>query len=355
MLTPLLFFFQNSSASSSSELDEGGCKELTLVVGNCRHAGGMNLAVGKIIGQAEGDFTHEKSFLGSDVLSVDICPLSGKERGKYPHAQVDFAKGNPLLIMEKIGGRTPGRIFFEWFPSCNTGDGVKATALLMPALVNASKIVGSGGEIIIDHCPYAFSLPTDSSKALEALLEHNKTFHARVSKTFKTYETSEKFKNLAKRPGIVSALLQREDPFTIHISQGEHEELRSYLMFIYHKLLEDGRNSSDSFDDSQCNFIKGKTEKIDQLLTQFAKDLDEEFYNLAALISNGMRYAYSNINEEQQGHWHLFEQKWYMLTRDSQIKSKLGDIGFSDVEINYFPINPYNQRKYAWLIMAKKK
>lgn len=343
LLTVFSYFsFQNAFASKLISVDEVEKKTetLTLVVGNCRHPGGLKPAVGEIVEQEKGDFTHESSF-GSNVLSVDICPLRGSLK-TYPHLTIDFAGTSSDTILSRLGDVKPNRIFFEWFPSCVTGTlDQNATPLLLPALTNAFQIMAGDGELIIDHFPYAFSLMTDPLGALKKLSDCNKILSERVSRTLMKH-------GFSKREGVVSALLQKNDPFTLHICQGEHEELRSCLMFRI-------KNAGSTFDDSKCKFIKGKTAIINGLISQFSESLPMDETELMIRISNGILYSYQGTKEDEQGYWDLFEQHYYMKTRTSLITSKMQEIGFSDVQINYHEVNPYNKRKHAWLITARKK
>jgi len=333
---------QYASTSNQMVLDESEkrTEALTLIVGNCRHPGGVKPAVAKIVEQEQADFSHESSF-SSKVLSVDICPLM--ESLTYPHLTIDFAGASSDTILSRLEGIQPNRIFFEWFPSCISGTpGQNASPLLLPALNNAFQIIARDGELIIDHFPYAFSLPSASSAALEKLSVNNTELFPRVSLTIEKH-------GLSEREGVVSALLQKHDPFTLHICRGEHEELRNYLIFRIKN------NKETTFEDSKCKFIKNKTKIIDGLVAQFAENLSMPQTELMIRISNGMLYSYQSTKEDKQGHWDLFEQHYYMKTRSSLITSKLQEIGFSDIEIKYYPVNPYNKRKHAWLITAKKK
>lgn len=43
-----------------------------------------------------------------------------------------------------------------------------------------------------------------------------------------------------------------------------------------------------------------------------------------------------------------------MYSRDQGKIAGLKNIGFVDVAITYHPVNPYNKRRYAWIIKARK-
>lgn len=313
--------------------------QLTLVVGNCRRAGGVKESNAKIVEQDKADFTHSKSFEGR-VISVDICPL--QPHLNYPHLVIDFANTSPDAILSKLNEVRPSRILFEWFPSCVThNDGHNITPLLLLALKNAFEILAPGGELFIDHFPYTLSLPTESPEAFKALGQKIKPNNEHIRQAIDISKL--------KEPGIISRCLQLADPFTLHICREERLELRNYLMFRI-------KNNDAAFDDSECLFIKGRDQDINQLATCFASALSMDKTELMIRISNGMLYAYQDVKEEEQGYWDLFEQQYYMRTRGPLILEALFKIGFmvGDNAIQYHTKNPYNGRRHAWIISAKK-
>ena len=315
---------------------------LTLVVGNCRRPGGVKESSAILVEQDKADFTHSKSFIGR-VVSVDICSLQ-PHLDKYPHLTIDFAHTSSHEILQKLDNIHPIRVFFEWFPSCVTQTPKKNIApLLLPALKNAFEILSPGGELIIDHNPYVLSLPDSSKEAFKSLLgEKLQVDPLHLRKAVSSHERLEE-------PGILSHFLQTADPFTLHICREERVEIRNYLIFRI-------KNNDAAYDDAQCQFIKGKDQKINLLISRFSSALDMDKVELMIRISNGMLYSYQAIKEEEQGYWDLFEQHYYMKTRGPLILKELRNIGFSagSEAIQYYEVNPHNKRKHAWLISAKK-
>ena len=313
---------------------------LNLVVGNCRRPGGLKESYARLVEQDRADFTHTQSFEGQ-VISVDICPLQ-PHLIRYPHVTIDFANATPHDILSKLK-KHPSVVFLEWFPSCVTETpGQNITPLILPALKNAFAILSPGGKLIIDHSPYTISLPDSSTDAFKSLKEKVKANNLHVRKAMPSPER-------LSDVGIVSQSLQIADPFTIHICRQEKNELRNYLIFRI-------KESSKPFDDTKCLFIKGKCQTISELITVFSSALGMEMNELMSRISNGILYSAKGIHEEEQGYSDLFEQQYYMKTRAPLIVAALQDIGFvvKDNAIQYHEINPYNRRKLAWLISARK-
>jgi hypothetical protein len=277
------------------------------------------------------------------VVSVDVAPLSTGIR--YPHLAIDFVRTPSSEILSRLNQLQPMCIFFEWFPSCLTGSKRNnLTPLLLPALENAYKLLSPGGELIIDHLPYVSCLPDKSAEAIKGLEEvgASTTLIQQVNDTLKLHKISEK-------PGVVSRLLQKADPFTLHINRGEHDEIRSCLIFHY-------KNNDTPFDDSKCQFIKGKDQVIYQICAQFSTMFDIPKLDMVALINNGFVSSYKRRNDETEAYWDLFEQHYYMATRADPIKKALVGMGFilGDNPIQYHPVNPRNNRKHAMIITAKK-
>jgi hypothetical protein len=323
--------------------------ELTLGVGNVRAGGGANKSVNELVGQEKGDFTHAHSFTGR-VVSVDICPQ--RSQIQFDHLQLDFVNTSSPALLNRLSSVRPGRVFFEWFPSCVVGQPRNnITPLLLRALRNAFEILSPGGEVLIDHMPYVLSLPTVYSFAYKTIIEAkgmNET-HVRNAIAVLDFQKPGVVERL-KEPGVMSRLLQEADPFTLHICREEHEQIREYLKFRY-------KNPSAPYDDSKSLFIQGRIQIIDEIIS-LIPDLDlYGVTNMVALVNNEQGYYFANQDDKPQGHWHLFEWGYYMKTRRSLIFKALRDIGFvvgEDTAIRFYPINPYNQRRYAWIISAKK-
>jgi hypothetical protein len=262
----------------------------------------------------------------------------------HPHITIDFTHQPSQEFIQKLGDIQPIRVFFEWFPSCLTQTpGKNITPLLLPALKNAFEILSPGGELIIDHNPYTLSLPNNSQEALKALSgEKVQVNREHLREAISSHER-------LKEPGIISHFLQTADPFTLHICREERQEIRNCLMFRV-------KNDDAPYDDTQCQFIKGKDQDINLLISRFSSALGMNKIELMVRISNGMLYSSQGAKEEEQGHWDLFEQHYYMKTRGSLILQALRNIGFSaeNDAIQYHEANPYNKRKHAWLISARK-
>ena len=73
-------------------------------------------------------------------------------------------------------------------------------------------------------------------------------------------------------------------------------------------------------------------------------------------MTGSVLYSFKNIKEEEQGYWDLFEQYYHVKTRGALMLEALRGIGFSVEEdaIQFHPVNPYNNRRHACIIKAKK-
>ena len=332
------------AALSVFSLTEGSLamedSSLTLAIGNCRQPGQGKKAVLELVEQDEADFTHKKSFPGS-VVSVDLVPLKQSLARRYQHLTLDFIHTPSNNILSQLNDIRPTCIFFEWFPSYISGvPQQNLTPLLLPALKNAFEILAPGGKIIIDHMAHTVSLPSDFSSALKKLREIQ----------VNTKYLSEALNPLdsINEPGFVTGRLQKADPFSYYSAREEDEEIRNCLMFRI-------KNNDQPFDDTNCKFITDKiiNDIISQMMSSFKTKSKIE---LMTEISNGMLYSYREVQEERQGYWDLFEQHYYMKTREPLILRSLQEIGFiveSD-SIQYHHENPYNHRKFAHLITVKK-
>lgn len=197
--------------------------------------------------------------------------------------------------------------------------------------------------MIIDHSAYVLYLPNSFSDAFKTLLgEKVQVDQGHLRKATTSHER-------LSECGILSHYLQIADPFTFHLCLQEKTELRDYLMFRV-------KNGKTPYNDASCQFIKGKCEDISRLVSGLASDLPMEMDELMIRISNGILYANKGIKEDEQGHWDLFEQHYYMKTRGPLILEALQRIGFvlENDPIQYHKINPYNRRKHAWIISARK-
>ena len=314
-------------------------QDFTIVIGNTREPGGVKSSNAVIVKQDSADFTHTRSFTG-EVVSIDLFEL--RSDLKYPHVVVDFVSTPAEEILGKLG-RQPTCAFFEWFPSCRSGDLDRLLEPnLLPALKNAFQIMRPGGAVIIDHYQYTLSLPDASSEAFAKLKSLDRVSQKYLSTAIRDFSRMHE-------SGIISKFLQEADPFTLYTCQGEKQELRDCLFYRI-------KNNDKPFDDSQCTFIRGNDQDISNLLVRFSKALGMSKGELMIHICNGMLLASKGEQEDKQGYWDLFEQHYYMLTRGPLIVGALRKIGFEveDSAIQYHEINPYNQRRHAWIIKVTK-
>lgn len=336
-----IFLFQYPSNATDDEKTEErsikkiGQQELTLIVGNTREKGGVKKSLVELVGQEDADFTHKKSFPG-DIVSVDIAPLL--QQGPYKHLILDFVQTKPQQIMTSLGGIHPTRIFFEWFPSCVEREpGNNITPLLLPALKNAFELLADNGELIIEHMPHAVYLPDSSSQAVKSLLEETKIKPEYL-------KIAAPYPSRTQVSGVISQLLQKADPFTIHINRAVHDEIREYL-----------KNKAKGLASSPQKYSDYKI--IDQIINLFAQNFSVNVPTMAAMINNGLVGYYHERNEEYQGYFDLFDQHYYMRTQALSILQTLSGIGFKvdhDSIQYYAEPNSFNGRKHSWIIKAIK-
>jgi hypothetical protein len=154
------------------------------------------------------------------------------ERSDLPHI-----RGNWLSLPFQPNSQK--RVVFEWFPThCRSSSVPPSTPysdaltplyheyqpLLLPALIKAFKVLGPGGKLIIDYIPYSLRLPSSQKTAIKALKRHGVPNEVLTTNILDRLTTESK-----ELPGIVSALWQQYDPFSISISKREINDILQFL------------------------------------------------------------------------------------------------------------------------------
>ena len=145
-------------------------------------------------------------------------------------------------------------------------------------------------------------------------------------------------KSQKKTPGIISALLQQYDPFSVSMSKCEINDILQFLKNETHTPL-----------DQQTNFgvIKNSIRKTAQLVGKNRPDTKN------ALIED--------LTKEMEGKapsglFKVFRLVYGNKSRGPAMITKLREIGFEikDDIIPCFKVNPYNGRHHAFIIEAQK-
>lgn len=312
----------------------------TLVVGNVRRQGGLQPGMAEIVGQREADFTHRHSF--RDVTSLDVAPKG--VTFKLSHIQADFL----TVERERLpsGLRT---IFFEWFPSsCSMLESPHLNQpLLLPALRHAFELLPAGGHIVVDHFPYAKYLEGDPKGALSRLLREG------TERTFIRENILTPMSAVAadERPlGMVSHLLQRTDPFTLHISLREKADITQACMV--EKLRLEGSDPTTAYGDTASN--PGAAVRAARQIAPIVfpgLEIEAAYRRTIAHLSTHGRSV-----DEHESIVSLWEMFYFMEARRDGMLRALREIGFevSDDFLQYFEVNPFNRRHHAWIFHARK-
>ncbi len=324
----LLIFVWNSLQGSIPEIED-----VTLVVGSIRMRGEVPNPVYDLVGQEYADFSHTKSFADSKVISVDMrrCIID------LPHIQGNWLSPDfPYNSQERVV-----RILFEWFPShyrsrvppslpsCR-----EYQRLLLPALNKAYKVLVPGGKLIIDHIPYSVRLPSNYADAIEILKKCGVS-----EKILKKHVLRNLTEESKQQPGIVSALWQRYDPFTISMSQCENEDI---LKFLKGEIIPSLDKQTDlvAVQRSLKRLVEiYKKTRPEIIKRNLIRDLEAE-----------------KTGENPSGQLKIFRWVYGMKSRNDLMLNALRTIGFQvDMDIiQCFKKNPYNERHHAWIIKARK-
>lgn len=294
----------------------------TLIVGCVRGPGSVQDAIAGIVGQATADFSHNSSFPGENVISVDMGPC----RTSQLHIEGDwltlpFADNSQKCVMA------------EWLPSS-----MNYFPLLFHSTQKAYSVLAPGGELIIDHMPYLITLAGNWKEALDKL-----NGFAPKDILFKSVLSKLPKKSEDRYIGIVSKLLQQHDPFTLSISRRERADIWQLLKVEEMKLL--GEEAETQIQDKQTNPVAVNA-SIDILCTIFKKERLAILQELATEITTTDTAELLNT----------FEWIYGMHSRGPTMLEALRTIGFEVAAdaMQYHEINPYNGRRHAWIIKGRK-
>lgn len=309
----------------------------TLIVGSTRASGDIPQPFHNIFGLDSACFDHTRSFPGT-VISVDMRPCA---RSDLPHI-----RGNWLDLLFQSNSQK--RVVFEWFPThCRSSSVPPSTPysdaltpvyheyqpLLLPALIKAFKVLEPGGILTIDYIPYSHRLPSSQKAAIKALRQFgvpNKVLTANILNKL-TLESKE-------LPGIVSALWQQYDPFSISISKCEINDILQFL------------------EDEACVLLDQQTD------TEVIKRAIRKTAEFAGINNPDTKNALiQELKKEIKGKAcseivKVFRLVYGIKSREHAMITKLRDIGFEvkNDTIPCFKDNPYNGRRHAFIIEARK-
>lgn len=306
-----------------------GC---TLIVGNRRgkEEGSYNPdeMISDVVWQNEADFSHTKSFPRKKVVSIDIRPSLS--------ANVCHITGDFLQLPFKPNSQEC--VMFEWFPSINRCSSKNCypeyEPLLYKAVCKAFTILAPGGLLIIDHIPYSIRLPNSAVDALKVLK------NAEIFDKFKGYEQK-------RTKGIISLLQQEFDPFTLSMSMQECQDILSFLAIpkgVFFRPV-----------DMQTN-LEAIIKSI-QVLKYICNRKDITIKNeIIEDLSTEIQAHKLGLKHSSSGNTKMFRWIYWVSARGSKAVRKIEEIGFNPLSTNflYYPVNPYNQRLHAWVLMARK-
>jgi hypothetical protein len=324
LLTFSFCILNGAAESKTAELRPEDIHGATLIVGCVRGPGRVQDSIAGIVSQATADFSHNSSFPGENVISVDRGPC----RTNQPHIEGDW-------LTLPFADNSQKCVMFEWLPSCDPE--MSYSPLLFQSARKAYSILAPCEELIIDHMPYVNSFPDDYKEALTAIrLEGKKTPIEIIRKIPKELED--------RYPGIISQLWQQYDPFTISRSFRERVDIFNILRSEQRKTSGEAL-TIPNIKDRQTNST-AVAHSIEKLADIFKKDLSWVVSNLV-----------SEMKEEIAPKlFDTFEWIYGMYSRGPVILEALRTIGFEVAAdaMQYHEINPYNGRRHAWIIKARK-
>lgn len=214
--------------------------------------------------------------------------------------------------------------------------------LLLPAIKNAFSMLVPGGELLIDHCPYTTYMSKSMDRAL-CELDENPELKKHILRSF-----CEKRK--IREDLTIVSILQEEDAFTNYVSYDELSKINNYINreYLGKSFFMDPEIDYEAINMSiealSSIFTKSKKEIIDGITNDIGRAITEWREKDVPIFQNGSTY------------YCIFELFYYMHSRRHLIQASLESIGFQLDEnfLQYFPVNPYNNRKHAWIIKAKK-
>ena len=283
--------FLSESFATAATTDK--IEDAIVIVGSHRKPGWVKPDIGEIVGQGTANFTHTNSFPRQRVVSVDVgsCDLKG-----FEHVQGDFR------TTKSFAPNSQETVMFEWFPSCNSED--CNDNLMLTVLEKAFNILKSGGTLLIDSHPYFSSGDSED------------------------------------------AILQELNPFSLFLTYQEIERIKVCLSII-----------------STGQILPQPYEVIAEALSEAVKIVSTIFNEKQEVIAISIHKSMSNKTPDRallamfdSAMGYMFLWAYHSLSRAEIMMTSLSRIGFAAeaAKIEFLLENPFNHRKYAWLIQVKK-
>jgi hypothetical protein len=185
--------------------------------------------------------------------------------------------------------------------------------------------------------PYIISLPDACNEALQKIRSEGKLTPTDIMRKIPRAPEH-------RYPGIISQLWQQYDPFTISRSYRERVDIFNILRSEQRKTSGE-ELTVPNIQDRQTN-ITAVANSIEKLVEIFARGSSWVISNLV-----------SEMKEEKAPMLlDMFEWIYGMYSRGPAMLEALRTIGFEVAAdaMQYHEINPYNGRRHAWIIKARK-
>jgi len=246
----------------------------------------------------------------------NIFELVGQEKadftykGKFPGYRVVSVDKNPcdtnqehvqddFITTKRFELNSQSTVLFEWFPPSSEEDMLNNPMIL--AIKKAYEVLKPGGTLIIDNHPFFDFLPKGSK--------------------FENYLNS----------------LQTLNPFAFVFNFESCEKISKYLT-----------NGTAT----------NKTESLETSVKLTSKIVETDEDTVKKTVANllPISNAESLGNALADNIFYMFFWAYHSLSRKEFMVKCLIGCGFdvSQGDLKLFPVNPYNQRKFAWIIKASK-
>lgn len=257
-----------------------------VVVGNKRKAGTVIDSVSDIVDQSGADFSYSKPIGGKEVVSVDLEACTTGQ----PHIQGDFT------TTKSFASGSQAMVIFEWFPPS------EATLLknqMTLALKKAFEILKPGGELIIDSHPFFDFVTGFSPRKIE--------------------------------------ILQQLNPFSLVFDQVLLVEIQSFAS---------GKATS------KAELFQKSLNIVATILKKKPKRIQRKFGKLLSDVDQAEKAGASLVKALQNTDFYLFLWAYHSFSCNEIIAKCLKNIGFdiSKSQIGIVKTNPFNQRKWAWMV-----